>query len=43
LGQVVLEVERCAAGQAKTYHVPHAGGWVHDPEDIYHVIEEAAK
>ncbi len=42
LGQV-LEVERCAAGQAKTYHVPHAGGWVHDPEDIYKVIEEAVK
>lgn len=43
LGQVVLEIERCAAGQAKTYHVPHAGGWVHDPEDIYKVIEEAVK
>jgi 2-oxoglutarate ferredoxin oxidoreductase subunit alpha len=43
LGQVVLEVERCAAGKAKTYHVPHAGGWVHDPEDIYKVIEEAVK
>ena len=43
LGQVVLEVERCAAGKAKTYHVPHAGGWVHDPENIYKVIEEAVK
>lgn len=43
LGQMVLELERCAAGQAKTYHVPHAGGWVHDPEDIYKVIEEAVK
>lgn len=43
LGQMVLEVERCAAGQAKTYHVSHAGGWVHDPEDIYKVIEEAVK
>jgi 2-oxoglutarate ferredoxin oxidoreductase subunit alpha len=43
LGQVVLEIERCAAGQAKTYLVPHAGGWVHDPEDIYKVIEEAVK
>lgn len=41
LGQMVLEVERAAAGKAKTYHVPHAGGWVHDPEDIYKVIEEA--
>ena len=43
LGQVVLEVERCAAGKAKVFHVPHAGGWVHDPEDIYKVIEEAVK
>jgi len=43
LGQIVLEVERCAAGKAKAYHVPHAGGWVHDPEDIYKVIEEAVK
>lgn len=43
LGQMVLEVERCAGGKAKVYHVPHAGGWVHDPEDIYKVIEEAVK
>lgn len=43
LGQMVLELERCAGGKAKVYHVPHAGGWVHDPEDIYKVIEEAVK
>ncbi len=43
LGQVVLELERVVAGQAKVLHVPHAGGWVHDPEDIYKVIQEAAK
>ena len=43
LGQVVLEVERCAGGKAKTLLVPHAGGWVHDPEDIYKAIEEAVK
>lgn len=43
LGQVVLEIERCAAGKADVYLVPHAGGWVHDPEDIYKVIEEAVK
>jgi len=42
-GQLVLEVERCAAGQAKSVLVPHGGGWVHDPEDIYKVIEEAVK
>ena len=43
LGQVVLELERVVAGKAKVLHVPHAGGWVHDPEDIYNVILEAAK
>lgn len=42
LGQVVLELERIVAGKANVYHVPHAGGWVHDPTDIYKVIEEAA-
>ena len=43
LGQVVLELERVVAGKAKVLHVPHAGGTVHDPEDIYKVIQEAAK
>jgi 2-oxoglutarate ferredoxin oxidoreductase subunit alpha len=43
LGQMSLEVERCAAGKAKTILVPHAGGWVHDPEDIYKAIKEAVK
>ena len=43
LGQVVLELERCVAGKAKVILVPHAGGWVHDPEDIYKVIEEVVK
>ena len=42
-GQMVLEVERCAAGQAKTVLVPHGGGWVHDPEDICQAIEEVAR
>jgi len=42
-GQIVLEVERCAAGQAPAFHVPHCGGWVHDPDDISRVIKEAAK
>jgi 2-oxoglutarate ferredoxin oxidoreductase subunit alpha len=40
LGQMSLEVERCAAGQARVIQVPHAGGWVHDPEDIYKAIVE---
>ncbi len=43
LGQIALEVERCAAGKAKTLPVTHAGGWVHEIEDVYAVIKEAAK
>jgi 2-oxoglutarate ferredoxin oxidoreductase subunit alpha len=43
MGQMVLELERVVAGKAKTLHVPHAGGWVHEPDDIFKVIEEAAK
>jgi len=42
-GQIVLEVERCAAGQAKALSVPHAGGGVHDPMDICNAILGAAK
>jgi 2-oxoglutarate ferredoxin oxidoreductase subunit alpha len=42
-GQLYYEVERCACGKAKTILVPHGGGWVHDPEDIYKAIKEAAK
>jgi 2-oxoglutarate ferredoxin oxidoreductase subunit alpha len=42
-GQMVLEVERVAKGQAEVFLVPHGGGWVHDPEDIYKVIKEAVK
>lgn len=43
LGQIVLEVERCAAGQTKCVLVPHAGGGVHDPHDIFEAIEETAR
>ena len=42
-GQIVLEVERCSWGQTQVIHVPHCGGWVHDPDDIFHAIKEAAK
>jgi len=42
-GQVVYEAERCAAGQAPVIPVPHLGGWVHNPEDIYKAIKEAVK
>ncbi len=41
-GQIVFEVERCAAGRAKTFLVPHGGGTAHNPEDIYKQIMEAA-
>jgi 2-oxoglutarate ferredoxin oxidoreductase subunit alpha len=41
MGQVVLEVERAAAGNARTVSIPHAGGSVHRPEQILKAIEEA--
>ena len=43
MGQMVGEVERAAAGVAKVYGVPHAGGTVHRPEVIVRTIEEAAR
>ena len=43
LGQISIEVERCAAGKAKTIGVPHAGGWVHDPNDILKAIKKGVK
>jgi 2-oxoglutarate ferredoxin oxidoreductase subunit alpha len=42
-GQLVYEVERCAAGQCKTILVPHGGGTVHDPEEIHKAIQEACQ
>jgi 2-oxoglutarate ferredoxin oxidoreductase subunit alpha len=42
LGQMVLEVERCAAGAAATVPVSHAGGGVHEPEAICRAVVEAA-
>jgi 2-oxoglutarate ferredoxin oxidoreductase subunit alpha len=43
LGQMVFELERCVAGKAKVFLAPHAGGWVHNPEDIFKIILEAVK
>ncbi len=43
LGQMVREVERTAAGHAKTFAVSHAGGGVHNPEEILKVIVEASR
>lgn len=42
-GQIVLEVERCAAGKTRTVLVPHMGGAVHTPETILDAIKEAVK
>jgi len=40
LGQIVREVERCAQGRTKVRGVTHAGGAVHDPDEIYKAIRE---
>jgi len=42
-GQIVLEVERCASGRAAAISVPHAGGGVHDPNDIAEAIVGAMR
>ncbi|GAB4548106.1 MAG: 2-oxoacid:acceptor oxidoreductase subunit alpha [Anaerolineae bacterium] len=39
MGQIALEVERCARGQAQTILVPHAGGGLHDPADVLEAIK----
>ncbi len=43
LGQISLEVERCAAGKAGVHLVPHAGGTVHQPKEIYAAIRKSLK
>jgi 2-oxoglutarate ferredoxin oxidoreductase subunit alpha len=42
-GQIVLEVERCSGGKARTLLVPHMGGSVHPPQTILQAIKEAAQ
>jgi 2-oxoglutarate/2-oxoacid ferredoxin oxidoreductase subunit alpha len=42
-GQIALEVERCAQGQAKVVLVPHLGGTTHNPQDILEAIKKAVK
>ena len=42
-GQIALEVERCAAGQAEVILVPHAGGDIHDPERVLEAIRSTNK
>ncbi len=43
MGQVFLELERVVAGRCRTTHVPHCGGWVHNPADIFDAIMESAR
>ncbi|MFB0519505.1 MAG: 2-oxoacid:acceptor oxidoreductase subunit alpha [Acidobacteriota bacterium] len=43
LGQVVYEVERCAKGKTRVTLVPHAGGHIHDPKDIFQAIRSTLK
>jgi 2-oxoglutarate ferredoxin oxidoreductase subunit alpha len=43
MGQIALEVERCAGGQAATILVPHAGGGLHQPDDILNAIMGAVQ
>ena len=42
-GQMVLEVERAAAGKTRTVSVPHGGGSAHDPQVIADAIVGAVK
>ncbi|CAK0763259.1 hypothetical protein CCP3SC1AL1_3270001 [Gammaproteobacteria bacterium] len=42
-GQMVREVERCAAGQCKVVSVNHCGGAVHDPQVILNAIQESCR
>jgi 2-oxoglutarate ferredoxin oxidoreductase subunit alpha len=42
-GQIVLEVERCVCGKAKTVSLPLMGGTVHSPQVILEAIREAAR
>jgi 2-oxoglutarate/2-oxoacid ferredoxin oxidoreductase subunit alpha len=43
LGQMVQEVERAARGQTQVIPISHAGGGVHDPQQILETILEAAQ
>jgi len=42
-GQMVLEVERCAAGKVPVVGVSHGGGGVHDPNEICKTILGVAR
>jgi 2-oxoglutarate ferredoxin oxidoreductase subunit alpha len=42
MGQIALEVERCAGGRARVIPVTHPGGTIHKPQDILDAIREGA-
>jgi 2-oxoglutarate/2-oxoacid ferredoxin oxidoreductase subunit alpha len=42
-GQMVYEVERCTAGKSDVILVPHSGGTVHNPKDIYIAIKRGIR
>ncbi len=42
LGQIALEVERCAGARVPTLLLPHGGGSVHRPEEILEAIRQCA-
>ena len=43
MGQMVYEVERCAAGQTEVLLAPHPGGGIHDPQKVLNLIRKAAR
>jgi 2-oxoglutarate ferredoxin oxidoreductase subunit alpha len=43
MGQIALEVERCAGGQARVMPVTHPGGDIHAPEDILGAIRDIVR
>lgn len=43
LGQIHLEVARCAGGKVPVFHIGHAGGTIIPPEDIVQRLDEASK
>jgi len=42
MGQMIREVERCAAGQARVEGAQRPGGDIVDPHDVLNAIRKAA-
>jgi len=40
MGQIVLEVERCAGGKVPVIGVPHPGGGIHKPQAVLAAIKQ---